>query len=418
MTEAASHSRPVVLLAPDGDLQQRLRRLVPGIESRTQPLEALAEMAATNPRAVVVAASAIGYRRREILGAIRRAVGSAPVYLVCQPAQEPQARACDSIDDYFIMPFALHGLAARLQDGGDGKVLSSASGTVATSDRGRLDVCLKTVTDRAGALSATAIAGRTAEGLVAMGGIASAAFLADKGATLLASSDPRTDWSAEAACWSDGRAAANAWTTTNPGTRLFVGRENGSPEIALAVRFSDESPDPRLIEDATVVARTALALVAAARVREAAVRVLATDPETGLASRRYFDPYLAVVLRRAGERRREVTLALMAPAGNALMARTTLQALADLLKQTFPSAKVGRLSAETLGVCLAGAGGKASAIDALQKFADRVHAAALPMPVAMGSATFPWHGGDARTLLGAAEDRLARSRDAGVAIFD
>jgi GGDEF domain-containing protein len=416
MTEAANNPRPIVLLAPDGDIRQRLRRLVPGIKRRTQPLEALAEMATANPRAVVVTASAMGYRRREILGAIRSAVGSAPVYLACHPAQETEARACDSIDDYFIVPYALRDLAARLQNGGD-KTHSSASVAASGSDRERLDACLKTVTDTAGALPAE-IAKRAVEGLAAMGGIVSAALLADKGAVPLASSDSRADWSAAGACWSDGRAAKNQWTATGSGTQLFVGRGGGQSEIALALRFSDESPDPRLIEDVTVIARTALALVAAARVREAAMRVLATDPETALASRRYFGEYLAAMLRRAGERRREVTLAVMAPVSNSSVGRTTLRALADLLKQTFPSARAGRVNAETLGVCLAGAGGHASAVEALQKFADRVHSAALPAPVAMGSATFPWHGSDARALLDAAADRLARSRDAGTAVFD
>ena len=49
----------------------------------------------------------------------------------------------------------------------------------------------------------------------------------------------------------------------------------------------------------------------------------------------------------------------------------------------------------------------------MKKFLARIVEAALPLPVAIGAASFPWQASDAGTLLAAAANRLAKSRARG-----
>ena len=162
----------------------------------------------------------------------------------------------------------------------------------------------------------------------------------------------------------------------------------------------------------------ARAVMAAETARQAAVRRLATDAETGLASRRYLDHYLASFCRRAAEKRREVTLALISPEGNALVGRAALAALVEMMKESFPAAKLARADEQTLAAAMAGDVRAEPVAGRLQAFAARVTEAGLPVPVAIAAAVFPWQGGSARALMDAADARLTQSRRTGLPAID
>jgi len=219
----------------------------------------------------------------------------------------------------------------------------------------------------------------------------------------------------------------NQWTPLGDHLWLFLHAATQERGPALAVRGAEPGLSLAMLDDLAAAARVALSLVAAARIREAAVHVLSTDAETGLASRRYLNHFLDLAVRRAAESHREVTLALVSPSGNTLLSRSALQALAGMLKHDFPAGRapgegaairLARFDLDTLAVVFAAAAGSPSPQERLTAFAQRVAEAVLPAPVAIASASYPWHATSAANLMEAAVQRLTKSRTSGLPIID
>ena len=449
----------IFLLAGDADVERRVLEAVPEARPSSTALEALADMAAADgPATLIARPTALGYRQEQILAALGRQLPEARVHLIATPEEEPLAMRLAGDGNYFLVPFGLRDLARALapaepppvEQTADHRMSRSGQQTLQSDQRkdvgsvdptyvspGQFDAHrvdpwragLQQIACMSGQPPA-AIARTAVETLVTVAGVAAAAVLTDGGATApLAASGNQADWSAAIEALGDPTLTANQWVPLDDHLWIFAAagaQENGP---ALAVRGAEPGLSVAVLEDLATAARVALSLVAAARVREAAIRIISTDAETGLASRRYLDHYLALAVRRAGESRREITLALISPSGNSLLSRSSLQALGEMLKQDFPTGrapsegaaavKLARSDADTLAVVFVGsAEGRPSPQERLASFAQRVAEASLPAPTAMASASFPWQAADATALMAAAAERLAKSRTSGLPIIE
>jgi GGDEF domain-containing protein len=420
----------IFVLAPEGEVRRRILAALPGAVAHAAPLEALAELAAAEARGrkvFVTTPAALQYRYREILRAVRGDPSQPAVYLVCSTEEEPQAAemAAAGADDYFLAPAGLADLARavaavdqrptiplphRLGDS-RGPVLRLSAREAATEElRTAARECLRQL-----ALLATKGAAEIAAGgvecLLGIKLLTGAALLgADEPPLQLAAAGEDGDWTADL----DASAATDSWIPSGQGQWLYASSAIADPRLALAVRTRDESLSEELADELATYAQTFVAIYWAAREREAALRVLSTDAETGLASRRYFDHFLKALCRRATERRHEIALALFSPVGGAALARTALAPLAALLRESFAGTKLARVGETQLAAILTGADAGADVLAGrLQDFAAKVGQAGLPAPVALAAATFPWQATDATSLLRAAQTNLEASRRNG-----
>jgi hypothetical protein len=429
---------PIFLLAGDADVERHVTRVVPEAQPVASALEALAALATCQGPAVLVASpAALGHRHEQILGALERQLPEVRVLLVATPTEEPLARRLAG-DDYFLVPFGLGELSRTLfpSEPETEPIAAVSSATETTETQAMSDAHLATeawrtnlqrIADTAGQAPA-AIAQTTVNTLVTVRGVEAAAVLADGlSAPPLAAAGNQASWSAAAEATVDPTLTPNQWTPLGDHLWIFLHAAAQERGPALAVCGAEPGLSLTVLDDLAAAARVALSLVAAARVREAAIRVLSTDAETGLASRRYLDHFLDLAVRRAAENHREVTLALVSPSGNTLLSRSALQALAGMLKHDFPSGRapgegtavrLARSDLDTLAVVFAGAAGGPSPQERLTTFAQRVAEASLPAPVAIASASYPWHAVSAAALMDATTQRLAKSRTSGLPIID
>jgi len=407
----------IILLAPDDEIRRSVLGALPGARPYASPLEALADLATAPARALITTPAALGCRAAEILGAVRAARPESLIVVACRPEEEPQAMKIAGADDYFLVPFGLAALARRVlpAEAGPGTARAGAEGErdagPAASDVGlRAAVYdgLQAIA-RAARQPAGRIADQTVKAVARFDGVSAAAVLTGRETPAPAAArGAKADWSAAAAALARPDVPQDRWVQADSLTWVYVPVGTGGTGPAMAVRMGSAAHGERLLDALSALARVSLALVSAARDREAALKVLSTDAETGLASRRYIAHYLPALCRLAAESRREVALALVSPTGDPAMARTALVPLASLMTESFPSAKLARTGDRELAAVFAGVPAQTLAAQ-LEAFAARVDEAALSVPVAIASATFPWHGPDAGGLLGAAERHLAQS---------
>jgi len=450
----------IIVLAPEGEIRRGVLEVLPQAACYDSALEALADLAAGSARTFIATPAALAYRHEQILSAVRSARPGAAIYLVCAPQEEAVARSVKEADDYFLCPYGLDELAARATEqaraaarptvraggqaerpahpGASRRAGIGASGPAAPDTSAgvlrAVQECLRAIAGTA-RHSAAEIAQAAVNSAAGLQGISAAAMLDSGRPSPVAASADATGLPARAsqrnaasqsstvadeAGWASAAKAMTAaslprdhWVRVDDRTWLYSSSGPEAGVAALAVRSGRAALPEELLDGLAVVAQVALALMAAARDRQAALQVLSTDAETGLASRRYFEHYLWSLCRRAAQMRREVTLVLASPAGDAAMARLTLHPLAELMKASFPGARPARADETTLAAVMAHAPGGAAPGDTMKKFLARIVEAALPLPVAIGAASFPWQASDAGTLLAAAANRLAKSRARG-----
>lgn len=402
----------IILLARDEAVRERVHQGLPRVRVHDTPLEALADVATTGARGFVATVAALGYRGAEILRAVRRACPDAPILLLCRPEEEPQARQLKDANDYFILPLGIAEMARALAEvrcRPRGQPSPPPPEMTAGDAATRIGACLAAITAVAGR-GPGLIARQAAYALAALVEVSAAAVIEPGGAArVLATSDPTADWSDVAPALATAAQVPGRWVPSSERTWLFAADQSERPGTVLAVRCA--APNGESVLNALVpVAQVALALVTAAREKEAAVRVLSTDAETGLASRRYFDHYLASLCRQAMATHHEVTLALVSPTGDE--SGTGLRALADVMGDELKAVKLARVDRRTLAAAFAGTAFADAAVR-LRRLAERIDEAALPGPVAIGAACLPWQATDAESLLAAARKRLAESRTSG-----
>lgn len=248
------------------------------------------------------------------------------------------------------------------------------------------------------------IAAGAVEALVEIDGVAGAGLrqgseLVTRAGSEVAAAPGRKDWPRDEWLRADG----DEW--------IWLDAAAEEPALALVARFEAQTPGAEFLTALSTAARVLLAVYATARQREAAVKVLSTDAETGLASRTYFDRYLAALCRRAAAQQAEVALVLASPTELTPAAtKGQLQALAALVQQSLGAVKVGRIEADVLAAVVTGpgAGELKSQLQALAAALARTETAA-----AVGAAAYPWHASDGAELLLAAETALRASRNNG-----
>jgi len=415
-------SGDIILLTRDDEVRRSVLDAVPAARPYRYALEALADMATVRVRALVTTPAALGYRAQAILRAARTAQPASLVCVACRPEDEPQAMKIADADDYFLVPFGLGDLA-RAVSGGAAVRQTEPGGPGDDRDAEQVEpdnTLRAAVYDGLQAIARTArqsadrIADQMVKAVARFDGVTATAVVAGGGQPApLAASHPDADWSAAIEALSRPGLPQEQWVRVDRRTWVYApdGTSHAGPAVAVCTESPPAAAEHLLGALATVV-RVSLALVGAARDREAALKALSTDSETGLASRRYIDHYLPAVCRLAAEGRREVTLALVSPTGGAAEARMSLAPLAALMRESFPSAKLARLGELELVAVFAGMAGPALASQ-LEAFAARADEAALSVPVAIAAATFPWHASDTSGLVKAARSHLAESARTG-----
>lgn len=421
----------IILMADDRELCDAAAERLDEPRVYRVALEALADLATRPARALVTEPRILGHRTDAILRAIRFARPEMPLYVLCRSEDEPAARATDA-DDYFIHPLGLDELVSALaspaarrrsgladaQQACEGGESAAPPQTATTSDA--LPEALRQISRAAGG-SAGQVADTAVRAALAFRGVNEAAVLSGRGGNdpLLAASDEterRFDWSPAIAAVADRAAPRDTWYAAAPLLYLMRPRAADGRGPALAVRVDSEHVDDRVLEELADAARVALALVGAAQDREAALKVLSSDPETGLSSRRYIEHYLPALCRLAAESRREVVLALIAPRGDASLARSALRPLAALLRTSFTESKLARTGELELAVVFAGES-SGDVADRLRSLMSSVDQAALGVSAALGAASFPWQTHDADGLWRVARRHLAESLSSGRPVF-
>ncbi|MBN2582121.1 MAG: hypothetical protein JXL80_03570 [Planctomycetes bacterium] len=422
-------SAEMILLAHEGDLSRKVRQAIPQAAVHDAPLEALADFAAAKTPIFAATMDRLGYRWREILGAARAACGEATLYVLGTPDQEAHMTAClaAGADDYMLWPFGLHDLQEAVRASrpaptiplppagrrpGELRLHTATASAVGTSSTTALRRVMRTLAQLAD-LPAPAIAAQGIEVLLEFDELAGAALVdASRAATPLAASGQAVDVPAVVGALSRIALPSDRWTRVEETTWLLPAAAREGAGLAVAVRLFDGPISAALLDELTTSCQVLMALCSAAKQREAAVRVLATDAETGLASRRYFEAYLAALFRRATEKRRELTVALLSPEGQAALQQATIVPLAALAAEHMKGGKLARLDERTIAIAMPGTGRDGTtAAQRLGDLARLIGEAGLPAPVAIGSATFPWHASDAASLLARARARLDESRD-------
>jgi GGDEF domain-containing protein/predicted transcriptional regulator len=407
----------IIVLAAEGELRSALPAALAAAQVRAAPLEALAELAALNQpgpggaRKVLVAATgSLGYRAEEILRAARSIRPTPEIYLICTAAEEPQAMdmVAAGADNYFVGPDGFEDLAAAVEGRGQNKkeehtLAPIKPGLQSVAPSGDVLKCLSRIAELSHGSSGEIAAGAV-EALVEIDGVAGAGLrqgseLVTRAGSEVAAAPGRKDWPRDEWLRADG----DEW--------IWLDAAAEEPALALVARFEAQTPGAEFLTALSTAARVLLAVYATARQREAAVKVLSTDAETGLASRTYFDRYLAALCRRAAAQQAEVALVLASPTELTPAAtKGQLQALAALVQQSLGAVKVGRIEADVLAAVVTGpgAGELKSQLQALAAALARTETAA-----AVGAAAYPWHASDGAELLLAAETALRASRNNG-----
>jgi len=434
MSSAATN---IILLAPEADIRSRMTEALPEATAYDSPLEALADFAAGNATAIVATTGGLGYRCKEIIAAARTAHPEAAVLVLGSPEEEsPMAELTQAgADDYFVWPFGLHELTQAVAARRMPETIPlprpdsrppiravrpelrlrapSPQGAPVTPAIRRI---MRTLA-HLGHQKSQEIASQGAEALLEMDELAGLAMfdLASPKAALASAGAP-PDTSTVAKALLQPSLPVDRWTPVTDGTWLLVGPREDISQLAVAVSTFEGPVSAALLDELTSCAHVLMALYSAACRKETAVRVLSTDAETGLASRRYLHHYLAELLRRAGSKRREVTLALFWPAGEPSLVRATLRPLAEMMTQHLGGAnnKLARADGAVLAAVFAVSAVSQEAghpvARRIETFARLVAEASLPARVAVATVTFPWHGSSAAELMQAARQRLEESR--------
>ncbi len=444
----------IIVLAGEGELRTALPAALAEARIWAAPLEALAELATitasettTTPgklgatgapspyplpsrergeeaatastfrRKVFVAATGtLGYRAQEILRAARTIRPEPEIYLICSAAEEPQAieMVAAGADDYFVVPEGMEELAAAVEGREIYKKeehtlapakpgLQSVAPGVGVAPGGDFLKCLGLIAELARGSSGEIAAG-VVEALVGIEGVAGAGLrqgseLVARAGELAATALVRRDWPRDEWLRADG----DEW--------IWIDASAEEPGLALVARLEAATPGAEFLRAFSTTARVVLAVYGTARQREAAVKVLSTDAETGLASRTYFDRYLAALCRRAAAQQAEVALVLVSPTElEPAATKGQLQALAALVQQSLGAVKVGRIEADVVAAVVTGpgAGELKVQLQALAAALGRTETAA-----AVGAAAYPWHAGGGAELVLAAETALRASRNNG-----
>lgn len=421
----------IILLAPEADIRSRITDALPEAAGYDSPLEALADFAAGSATAIIATTGGLRYRPKEIIAAARSAHPDAAVLVVGPPEEEsPMVELTRAgADDYFVWPFGLHELtqavAARRMpqtiplprpDSRPPELRLRASSPQAPAVTTAIRRIMRTLA-RLGSQPSQQIASQGTDALLEMDELAGVAlFDLARPSAPLASAGAPLDAATVAATLLQPSLPVDRWTSVAGNTWLLVGPGEETSQLALAASTLEGPVSAALFDELTTCAGVLMALYSAACRKEAAVRVLSTDGETGLASRRYLDHYLAGLLRRAGSKRREVTLALFSPTGEPSLVGATLRPLAGLMTECLGGAdrKLARADDAVLAAVFAGSAVNQEAGHPpgrrIETFARLVAEANLPARVAMATVTFPWHGSNAAELMQAARQRLAESR--------
>jgi GGDEF domain-containing protein len=419
---SAANRADIIVLAPAGELPFTLPPALAAARVRSAPLEALADLAAPKKpgpggaRQVLVAATAsLGYRAGEILRAARSIRPEPEIYLLCIAAEEPQAMemVAAGADDYFLAPDGFAELAEAVAGRGRHKeehtLAPAKPGLQSVAPGGDILKSLSRIAELARRAPAEIAAGAV-EALVGIEGLAGAGMLtADGRAALIA----RAGDLAEGAPAALGRKdwPRDEWLRADGDEWIWLDSSAEEPRLALVARLVDETPAAEFLAALSTVARVLLAVYATARQREAAVKVLSTDAETGLASRAYFDRYLAALCRRAAAQQAEAALILASPADAAPAAlQGRLRTLGAIVQQSLGAVKVGRIGPDVLAAVVTGRGA-AELKGQLQTLAAAL--ARVGTAAAVGAAAYPWHASDGAELLLAAETALRASRHHG-----
>ncbi len=418
MTEGRTE---IILLARRGPVERGVRERVAGAVCHEDPLEALAEMARPDgAQGLLATPEALGPRARRVLRAARIARPQAFIFLVCPWEEEPRVRelAADGCaDGYFIVPSMLAELEKRLEHAGSesrGRTSSEAHQFVppraeaalgAGSFAGGVAGAIQSIADSA-EQSAQRIVSEGVSTLAALEGVLGAsAWVRSAGQWATASAGQAPGLEELPQHLQRDSDAAQGWRQPAEDTWLFQARAQSAGRQVVALRLAGSALPNGVPERWTPAVRLLLALTSSASQREAAAQILATDPETGLASRRYLEHYLAALCRRSAARRREVRLVVIALMGNGKDRSARLRRLARWMDTRFSSAKLARAGATTLAAVFCtsgGAGNEGNPAGPSGLAADEN----LPEGVRAGSAVFPWDASDGAELLEVALGRL------------
>ncbi|NIA21186.1 MAG: hypothetical protein GWP05_04255, partial [Anaerolineaceae bacterium] len=338
----SSDAADIILLAPEADLRREVAEALPGAAAYDSPLEALADFAAGSATALVATTGGLGYRGKEIIATARNAKAGSAVFVLGPPEEEsPMAELAEAgANDYFVWPFGLHELTLAVAAHQRPQTIpmpraesrpSELRLRAARPQEPPLTSATRRIMRTLGRLASQPsqqIASGGADALLEMDELAGVSLfdLANPKAPLAwAGAPPETATIAKALL--QPSLPIDRWTPLAGGTWLLVGpaEEGGvASQLAVAASMAEGPVSAALLDELTSCANVLMALASAARQKEAALRVLSTDGETGLASRRYLDHYLAGLLRRAGQKRCEVTLALFWLTGEPSLVGATL----------------------------------------------------------------------------------------------
>ena len=418
-------SENIVLLAPQGNLRHRLTGVLPRAVCRDSALEALAEAASGQVRTLVATAGSLGYRHGQIVTAVRRLLPRTRILVVCPPGEESGARGVSEADGYFVCPDELDELA--LAAGGAKRRARASFDPAAEPGKKQLEeggmtqarqVVLSSLRDIAESAEQppAGVAQAVVSALSRIPGVRGAAVWEDaSAASPPVSTGEESDWQGAGAELDPETLRQGGWVALSDATYAMVsGDETRGSGAALVVRLVDEADCGDVLNELEPLARIAVAMVTSARDRQDAVRVLSTDAETGLGSRRYFEAYLAALCRRAAAARCDVAAVAIAPLVEDAWARQTVKALGEILSASLPGAKAARLGEVTVvAAWVASREGEKSIAAAVERLLEHVVEADLPGGVAVGAAAFPWECNDADALKELACERLSESRRQG-----
>ena len=273
----------------------------------------------------------------------------------------------------------------------------------------------------------------------ALGGILDAAVTglgAGAGAILLTDPDRTETQVAASVGFTDGEMEALG---TGPGVAdvadvtavpLVIGRGGVESDLGtLVLRWADgRSPSDE--ERELIGSLAALAALAADRARHASdaaersewfERMAHTDPLTGIANERTVARVLELELARAGRQGSEVALALFdiddfraANANDGRAADDILRRVAAILSESVRLVDtVGRIGGDEFVLVAPGAAGVIVAKRVQDGIAALPGVAGRGVSVSAGVATFPRDGGDAESLIAAANAALERAKSTG-----
>ena len=282
-----------------------------------------------------------------------------------------------------------------------------------------------------------AIQAATADDLdQALGGILAAAvdgLGASGGAILLTDPDRTESQRAASVGFTDGEIealAAAADTADVLSVPLVIGRGGVESDLGTLLLRWPDGRAPSAEEREVIESLAALAAIAADRARHASnaaersewfERMAHTDPLTGIANERTVARVLELELARAGRQGGEVALALFdiddfraANANDGRAADDILRRVAAVLSESVRLVDtVGRIGGDEFVLVAPGAAGVIVAKRVQDGIAALPGVAGRGVSVSAGVATFPRDGGDAESLIAAANAALERAKSTG-----